>query len=169
MEKARSSSSLRFTRISRKSSKMGDFGLSSSQDLGICQLPKSSRLLKNLGTFIANRNVAQIIETLRKCPVKHLQSHQGTAISKCSTNAKCPVKHKPLQKGSFSFHSSQNIYTCHFKTSALLIVSFIEAVAIKIGLSSQRWCSEQHRNKRSWKSLRKCPGQNGHDDSKSPP
>jgi hypothetical protein len=41
------------------------------------------------------------------------------------------VKHKPLQtelsqKGSFSFHSSQNIYTCHFKTSALLIVSIVD-------------------------------------------
>ena len=45
---------------------------------------------------------------------------------KRSGDTKCPVKHKPLQKGSFSFHSSQNIYTCHFKTSALLIVSFVD-------------------------------------------
>ena len=50
-----------------------------------------------------------------------------TTQAKCKVmTAKCPVKHKPLQKGSFSFHSSQNIYTCHFKTSALLIVSFVD-------------------------------------------
>jgi hypothetical protein len=53
--------------------------------------------------------------------------------------AKCPVKHKPLQKGSFSFHSSQNIYTCHFKTSALLIVSLCQQKQANLFLGSDHF------------------------------